>query len=110
MSRQPVCRFNRTLRVGLLRAAAEELPGADERAWGNCHLSLFADAKHRHVPVGLGDQVGDPEPGRCQVVEPVDAEDDPAVPAWCAVIDPTEEVFVELEALGFAETVIVGLA
>ncbi len=63
-------------------------------------LLLFADAKHRHVPVGLGDHVGDPEPRRRHVVEPLDAEDDPPDPARCAVIDPTEEIFVELKALG----------
>lgn len=36
-------------------------------------------------------------------------EEDPPDLARCAVIDPTEEIFVELEALGVAETVIVGL-
>ncbi len=47
---------------------------------------------------------------RRQVVEPLNAEDYPPVSARCAVIDPTKEVFVELEALSVAETVIVGLA
>ncbi|MEJ7764934.1 MAG: hypothetical protein WKF86_05520 [Acidimicrobiales bacterium] len=73
-------------------------------------LWLFADAQYRHVPVGMGDQVGDPEPRRRQVVERLDAKDDPPVPARCAVIDPTEEVFIELETLGVAETIIIGLA
>lgn len=39
----------------------------------------------------------------------LDPENLPAHPARCAVINPFEEVFVQLETLGVAESVVVGL-